>query len=201
MYFNISEISYVTSKNINNNNIKNNTINFNNNKNNFNNKKKNLKKKNKNEILNTSNNTNSNNFNHMNDNDEEMFNLNLNIKKPIYRQKRTLTSNNSYKQINTGNNIKRNKSESKFRYVSNRINTTIFSNKDATNTTMNQSCLTTSKANNNSNSCFLLFEKSTAKRMRSEIGRIKQYSNMMKNNPSVNQELKPNILLMNLIGA
>ena len=200
--FNISDISYVTSPNVNNNNFKNNVINYNNNKNsNFNNEKKNLKKKNKNEILNTSNNTNSNNFNHMNDNDEEMFNLNLNIKKPIYRQKRTLTSNNSYKQINTGNNIKRNKSESKFRYVSNRINTTIFSNKDATNTTMNQSCLTASKANNNSNSCFLLFEKSTAKRMRSEIGRIKQYSNMMKNNPSVNQDLKPNILLMNLIGA
>ncbi len=200
--FNISDISYVTSPNVNNNNFKNNVINYNNNKNsNFNNEKKNLKKKNKNEILNTSNNTNSNNFNHMNDNDEEMFNLNLNIKKPIYRQKKTLTSNNSYKQMNTGNNIKRNKSESKFRYGSNRINTTVFSNKDATNTTMNQSCLTASKANNNSTSCFLLFEKSTAKRMRSEIGRIKQYSDMMKNNPSVNQDLKPNMLLMNLIGA
>ena len=204
--FNISDISYVTSPNINNNNFKNNIINYNNNnksKNSFNNENKNiLKKKNKkNDILNTSNNTNSNNFNHMNDNDEEMFNLNLNISKPIYRQKKTLSSNNSYKQINTVNNIKRNKSESKFKYGSNRINTTMFSNKDNTNTTMNQSCLTSSKANNNCNSCFLLFEKSTAKRMRSEIGRIKQYSDMMKNNPSVNQDLKSNILLMNLIGS
>ena len=52
--FNISDISYVTSPNVNNNNFKNNVINYNNNKNsNFNNEKKNLKKKNKNEILNT----------------------------------------------------------------------------------------------------------------------------------------------------
>ena len=154
---------------------------------------------NKNDILNVSNYTNSNNFNHMNDKDEEMFNLNLN--KPIYRQKKNLTSNNSFKLINNIKNnnssIKRNKSESKYKNLNNRINTTLLSNKDAINTTMNQSSLSY-KNNNSINSCFLLFEKSTAKRMRSEIGRINKYSDLMKNNNNVHQDNKNNLLL-NLI--
>ena len=214
--FNVSNISYATSPNnlITNNNNSNNNINSKNNnnissynsksqnnnlKNNNNIQKKKNMSYNKNDILNVSNYTNSNNFNHMNDKDEEMFNLNLN--KPIYRQKKNLTSNNSFKLINNiknnNNSIKRNKSESKYKNLNNRINTTLLSNKDVINTTMNQSSLSY-KNNNSINSCFLLFEKSTAKRMRSEIGRINKYSDLMKNNNNVHQDNKNNLLL-NLI--
>ena len=150
---------------------------------------KNNKNNIKNNILNISNsvssNINTNNFNHLNDKDDEMFNLNLNLKKPIYRQKRNKNENQEKKKI------------------SNKISSlTILSNiKDMTNSTINNSYLTTSKKyNNNNNSCFILFEKESAKKMRNEIEKINnQYSEFLKNKPRINHENKSNSMLMNLI--
>ena len=114
-----------------------------------------------------------------------MFNLNLNLKKPIYRQKRN-----------------KNENQEKKKKINKISSLTILSNiKDMTNSTINNSYLTTSKKyNNNNNSCFILFEKESAKKMRNEIEKINnQYSEFLKNNPSINHENKSNSMLMNLI--
>ena len=151
-------------------------------------KKKEILKKN---ILNISNsiNSNFNNLNHLNDNDNQMFNLNL--KKPIYREKSSST--NQKKKINK---IQKNKN------LNNKINgsTLLFNLKDMTNSTINNnSYFTSSREKKINNSCFILFEKESAKRMKNKIEKINQYNESVKNNPNSNKENKSSSLLMNLI--
>ena len=152
--------------------------------------KKEILKKN---ILNISNSiySNFNNLNHLNDNDNQMFNLDL--QKPIYRQKSS--SINQNKKINKTQNKKN---------LNNKISasTLLLNLKDMTNSTINNnSYFTSSREKKNNNSCFILFEKSTAKRMKNEIEKINQYNELIKNNPNTNKENKSNSLLMNLIMA
>ena len=150
--------------------------------------KKEILKKN---ILNISNSiySNFNNLNHLNDNDSQMFNLGL--KKPIYRQNNSSTNQN--KKINKIQNKKN---------LNNKISTSTFllNLKDMTNSTINNnSYFTSSREKKNNNSCFILFEKASAKRMKNEIEKINQYNELTKNNPNTNKENKSNSLLMNLI--
>ena len=128
-------------------------------------------------------------MNHLNDNDNQMFNLNL--KKPIYREKSSST--NQKKKINK---IQKNKN------LNNKINgsTLLFNLKDMTNSTINNnSYFTSSREKKINNSCFILFEKESAKRMKNKIEKINQYNESVKNNPNSNKENKSSSLLMNLI--